>query len=91
VATHSCARAATRYLEAAYESSPFPALWAGTVARVLKDRALDRIVDIGSGSGGPIKTGDGSIGKAGLLTIRDVDGSISGRSGFAAQLLVQVG
>jgi hypothetical protein len=47
--------AATRYLEAAYESSPYPELWAKILARVLKDCALNRIVDVGSGSGGPVK------------------------------------
>jgi hypothetical protein len=47
--------AATRYLTAAYKTTPFPALWAQKVARVLKECGIDRIVDLGSGSGGPME------------------------------------
>ena len=47
--------AAAAYLAAAYKTTPFPALWAGKIARLLEDRGADRIVDIGSGSGGPMQ------------------------------------
>jgi hypothetical protein len=47
--------AATRYLNAAYGHTPFPALWAAVTARVLGECGADHIVDIGSGSGGPMK------------------------------------
>jgi len=47
--------AATRYLNAAYGTTPFPALWAAVIARVLGECGADQIVDIGSGSGGPMK------------------------------------
>ena len=46
--------AATAYLTAAHATTPFPALWAAKMARVLKDCGLDQIVDLGSGSGGPM-------------------------------------
>lgn len=46
--------AAARYLEAAYRTSPFPALWAAKLARVLREFGVHQIVDIGSGSGGPV-------------------------------------
>lgn len=47
--------AATRYLNVAYRTTPFPAVWAAVIARVLGECGDDRIVDIGSGSGGPMK------------------------------------
>ena len=47
--------AATRYLTAAYAITPFPALWAAIVARTLEQYGIDRIVDLGSGAGGPIE------------------------------------
>jgi len=47
--------AATNYLVAAYGTTPYPALWAEIVARVLRESRTDRIVDLGSGSGGPMR------------------------------------
>ncbi len=47
--------AATRYLTAAYATTPFPALWAAILARVLEQCRVDRIVDLGSGTGGPME------------------------------------
>lgn len=47
--------AATRYLNAVHVITPFPALWAAVLARVLGECRVDHIVDIGSGSGGPMK------------------------------------
>jgi hypothetical protein len=46
--------ALTRYLVAAYKTTPFPRLWAEIIARVLGECGETRIVDIGSGSGGPM-------------------------------------
>ena len=46
---------ATRYLAAAHATTPFPALWAAILARVLEQCRVDRIVDLGSGSGGPME------------------------------------
>lgn len=47
--------AATRYLTAAYATTPFPALWAAKLVRVLEECRFDRIIDIGSGAGGPME------------------------------------
>jgi hypothetical protein len=47
--------AATRYLTAACATTPFPALWARILVRTLDQCGLERIVDIGSGSGGPME------------------------------------
>jgi hypothetical protein len=46
--------AATLYLVAAYRITPFPALWAAQVARVLEECRLNQIVDLCSGAAGPI-------------------------------------
>ena len=43
--------AATLYLNKAYETTPFPALWAHHTGNVLRECGLDQIVDVGSGSG----------------------------------------
>jgi hypothetical protein len=40
---------------ASYAASPFPALWAGRLVRILDECGLDRIIDIGSGSSGPME------------------------------------
>lgn len=47
-------RWATSYLMASYKLTPFPAIWSQMMARVLDECGLDRIVDLGSGSGGPM-------------------------------------
>jgi len=47
--------AATGYLTASYATTPFPARWAGMLARILDDCGLNSIIDIGSGSGGPME------------------------------------
>jgi len=47
--------AATRYLTAAHAATPFPALWAAILAGVLEQCGIDRIVDLGSGTGGPME------------------------------------
>lgn len=46
--------AATAYLRAAHAATPFPGLWAEKISRVLEDCGRDQIVDLGSGSGGPM-------------------------------------
>ena len=44
----------TAYLAATYRISPFPPLWAARIAKVLEDCRLDAIVDLCSGSAGPM-------------------------------------
>jgi hypothetical protein len=46
--------AMTSYLAATYRITPFPKLWAGEIARVLDQCSTEEIVDLGSGSGGPM-------------------------------------
>jgi hypothetical protein len=46
--------ALTSYLVAAYRITPFPKLWAQQLAQVLTECGLDEVVDLGSGSGGPV-------------------------------------
>ena len=46
--------AMTSYLAASYGFSPIPALWAECLARSMRKGDAADIVDLGSGSGGPI-------------------------------------
>jgi hypothetical protein len=46
--------AMTSYLSSTYRLAPFPAIWAKRMLPLLKS-GEDRIVDLGSGSGGPIR------------------------------------
>ena len=57
--------AATNYLRAAYKITPFPTLWAEIIVGVLEQHRLDRIVDLGSGSGGPMELVTGQMEKLG--------------------------
>lgn len=57
--------AGTAYLHAAHKTTPFPALWAGEIARVLERRGGDWIVDIGSGAGGPVPAVMAELGRKG--------------------------
>jgi hypothetical protein len=47
--------AAANYLKAAYATTSLPELWAEIIVGVLERCRLDRIVDLGSGSGGPME------------------------------------
>lgn len=47
--------AMTAYLVAAYSITPFPKLWAERLSTVLTPGQLNAIIDLGSGSGGPIR------------------------------------
>ena len=46
--------AMTAYLACVYGATPLPKLWAEQLASVMADSHEDRIVDLGSGSGGPL-------------------------------------
>jgi hypothetical protein len=46
--------AMTSYLATTYGITPFPKLWADRLSTLLKRDAVNEIVDLGSGSGGPI-------------------------------------
>lgn len=47
-------RAMTSYLAAAYSVTPFPKAWAASLTKLMSRDGVTEIVDLGSGSGGPI-------------------------------------
>jgi hypothetical protein len=47
-------RAMTSYLVSAYGVTPFPKLWAERLAKLMNRDEVTEIVDLGSGSGGPV-------------------------------------
>jgi hypothetical protein len=72
---HRLRVAATGYLTASYAYTSFPARWAGVVARVLDDGGTNRIIDIGSGSGGPMELVFAEMARLGrkpLVTLTDL-------------------
>jgi hypothetical protein len=46
--------AMTSYLEVAYRTTPLPNIWAGHLSNLMSRQVATEIVDLGSGSGGPI-------------------------------------
>src|ERR1700724_1767507 len=46
--------AMTSYLAAAYGITPFPRLWADCLSNLMSRDGVTEIVDLGSGSGGPV-------------------------------------
>jgi hypothetical protein len=46
--------AMTSYLAAAYGITPFPKIWANYLAKLMSGDGVTEIVDLGSGSGGPV-------------------------------------
>lgn len=62
---HRLRAAMTSYLAATYRITPFPKLWAQHVSRVLAECSLDEIVDLGSGSAGPMPLVAGELEKMG--------------------------
>ncbi len=46
--------AMTSYLVAAYKITPFPKLWADRISKLMRKDGVNEIVDLGSGTGGPI-------------------------------------
>jgi hypothetical protein len=58
--------ALTAYLCAAYRISPLPKLWAEQIAEVLTSSGLNKIVDLCSGSGGPLAIVAEELKKSGL-------------------------
>lgn len=50
----SLRNAMTAYLECTYRITPFPKAWAERLAQVMPARGVAQVVDLGSGSGGPV-------------------------------------
>ena len=57
----------TSYLVAAYGVTPFPKLWAERLAALMKPNQPAHIVDLGSGSGGPIPRIVKELGESGFM------------------------
>jgi len=63
----SLRNAMTSYLVAAYGVTPLPKLWAERLAALMKPNQPSHIVDLGSGSGGPIPRIVKELGKSGFM------------------------
>ena len=73
--------AMTRYLAAAYGISPFPRRWATCLSKLMSRDATTDIVDLGSGSGGPIARVIKELEQAGFntsVTLTDLYPHVSG-------------
>jgi hypothetical protein len=57
--------AMTKYLAAAYGIIPFPKRWANCLSKLMSRDVTTEIVDLGSGSGGPIAHVVKKVGRAG--------------------------
>jgi len=60
--------AMTAYLVAAYRVTPFPELWAGRLATLMSRDQVNEIVDLGSGSGGPVDSVMKKLADRGFMT-----------------------
>jgi len=73
--------AMTSYLVAAYGITPFPKLWANCLSRLMSRDSVTEIVDLGSGSGGPIGRVMKELGECGFracITLTDLYPNFSG-------------
>jgi hypothetical protein len=62
-------RAITSYLAMTYGITPFPKLWAGRLAEVIRRDGVTEIVDLGSGSGGPVRRVVKELGERGFKVL----------------------
>jgi hypothetical protein len=58
----------TSYLATAYGITPFPKLWAAHLSKLMSRDAVTEIVDLGSGSGGPVERVAKELGERGFQT-----------------------
>jgi hypothetical protein len=58
----------TSYLAASYGITPFPQVWADHLSKLMSREAMNDIVDLGSGSGGPVERVVHELGKRGFST-----------------------
>jgi hypothetical protein len=58
----------TSYLATAYGITPSPKLWAAQLSKLMKRDSVTEIVDLGSGSGGPVGRVAKELGKHGFQT-----------------------
>ncbi len=67
----------TGYLATTYGITPFPKLWAERIAPVLSKDGPSEIVDLGSGSGGPVGRVVKELEGQGFRARVDIDGPVS--------------
>jgi hypothetical protein len=73
--------AMTSYLTAAYETTSFPKLWASCLSKGMSRDGATEIVDLGSGSGGPVRRVVKELEKCGFkvcVTLTDLYPNVSG-------------
>jgi hypothetical protein len=73
--------AMTSYLTAAYETTSFPELWANCLSKGMSRDGATEIVDLGSGSGGPVRRVVKELEKCGFtvsVTLTDLYPNVSG-------------
>jgi len=72
--------AMTKYLAAAYGITPFPKRWANCLSKLMSRDVTTEIVDLGSGSGGPIAHVVKELGEGGFkasVTLTDLHPNVS--------------
>lgn len=65
-------RGMTAYLHAAYAVTPLPGMWAAVLDRMLRETGETRVVDLGSGSGGPLAAVAAHLGSRPGITLTDL-------------------
>src|SRR5712692_10391158 len=73
--------AMTSYLTVAYGTTSFPKLWASCLSKVMSRNGATEIVDLGSGSGGPVGRVVKELEKSGFkvcVTLTDLYPNVSG-------------
>lgn len=65
-------RGGTAYLNAAYGVTPLPRMWAAVLERMLAEAGETRVVDLGSGSGGPLAAVAAHLGARPEITLTDL-------------------
>jgi hypothetical protein len=73
--------AMTSYLAATYGITPFPKRWAGCLSKLMNRDSMTDIVDLGSGSGGPVARVVRKLGESGFkacVTLTDLYPNVSG-------------
>jgi len=73
--------AMTSYLAAAYGITPLPKLWANCLSKLMSPDGVTQIVDLGSGSGGPVERVVKELAEHGFktcVTLTDLYPSVSG-------------
>ena len=65
-------RGGTAYLNAAYAVTPLPRIWAAKLEEMLRETGETRVLDLGSGSGGPLAAVAPHLGSHPEITLTDL-------------------